>query len=185
MNNILKTADSTDLCLVEERLSEALPPTVEKNQALYETHLALARERFAHQMSLLAEREPRATEKFPASKRSAMQAVGAAHDYHAVMRLAGLVYVYINMTIAYDANSTFEGHTGGLAAIASVSNGALLLNYPYEQIRNWEARVMFETLANLVVVAEFWGMRGEYIGTFVGPELAIGWGLAAGQGKFR
>lgn len=187
MNNLQKTNHTSNLHFFEEdqRLSKASVPTIEKDQALYETHLALARERFDRQQTLLAEREQRIAERFPSFNGATAQAAGGKHEYYAVMGLGGIFYVFINLTIHYGTNSTFEGHTGGFANLLGAAPGALLLNYAYDDIRNWEATVSLYAINPVSVGADFWGMRGEYIGLFVGGKLAIGGGVAAGRGKFK
>lgn len=95
----------------------------------------------------------------------------------------GLFFMTIDTTINSGGKSyDFHGLGGGLGFGASVSWGAAWLNYPLETLDGWDFRFEANLGAGAVNVW-WWGMHGEYIGTFVGAGISIAAGVFGGQGS--
>lgn len=122
------------------------------------------------------------SEPVPDSVQSAIDA--EATEYKPVQTaFGGLFFMTIDTTIDYGGKSyDFHGLGGGLGFGAAVSWGAAWLNFPLETLDGWDFR--FE--ANLgfsAVNVQWWGMGGEYIGSFVGAGISIAAGIFGGQGS--
>ncbi|MEV5506561.1 hypothetical protein [Streptomyces orinoci] len=70
---------------------------------------------------------------------------------------------------------------GGLIAGGGDSWGSVWLNYPPEVLLGWKLR--FEAnMATAAVNINWWGMSGEYVGSYAGGGLSSGLGAAGGKG---
>ncbi|WP_214323671.1 VapA/VapB family virulence-associated protein [Nonomuraea sediminis] len=83
-----------------------------------------------------------------------------------------------------DTDYIFSGVAGGIALGGQATWGTAWFNYPIEKIIGWDARFQV-TYWTATTVINFWGMRGEIIGSIVAGGLGIGGGLAGGQGTFK
>lgn len=112
-----------------------------------------------------------------------IQAPQAQYKYDIQINVGGLLYVVVDVPFN-GQNIHFFGQGGGLAIGAATTWGTAWLNYPIEQIRNWDARFQMNYWA-VATNINWWGMNGAFIGSAAGGGLGLGAGILGGQGTFK
>jgi hypothetical protein len=165
----------------------ALPPQDHRDQALMQADSALAQATLRQQTA----RARKIVEERPELLIPSVQEAIAAeqkYEYPAELRIFGLLFTILEVRfyISGEQPGIFKASAGGLTNFIGIVRGASFLNYPYDEIRGWEARfeAQFLTVPPISNI-NWWGLHGEYIGSFVGTGVSIGSGIVGGQGKFQ
>lgn len=153
------------------------------NEDLLQTHSDLARSYFDAQKAHLRSLADASDEPVSDSVKGSIDSIEATEYKPVETAFGGLFFMTIATAIESGGKTyNFHGLGGGLGFGAAVTWGAAWLNYPLTKLDGWSIR--FE--ANLSVAAvnvQWWGMKGEYIGSFVGGGISLATGIFGGQGR--
>jgi hypothetical protein len=165
------------------QLTEKEDPMYELDEATLPLHSDLARLYFDAQKAHLRALAAAASEPVPGVVQNSIDSTQATEYKPVTTAFGGLFFMTIDTTIKSGGKSyDFSGLGGGLGFGASVSWGAAWLNYPLDVLDGWDFR--FEANLGVTVVnVQWWGMQGEYIGSFVGAGVSIAAGIFGGKGS--
>jgi hypothetical protein len=152
------------------------------DETLLAVHADLARLQFETQKAQLRAQVATATETVPEVVQKSIDSLEATEYKPVETELWGFLYMKVLTGIHY-GNDLYgiEGRGGGLAAGYAHSWGAAWLNYPLETLDGWDFR--FQANVGFTTTnVNWWGMHGEYIGSFVGAGVEIGLGVFGGSG---
>jgi hypothetical protein len=144
-----------------------------------EVHLNLARARFEHHTFEFR----RALEANPDVARSLRLPAGPVHEYDGKIAVGGLLYGVVSVGLRDGESGSFSGTSAGLPAGQSAARGSGFLHYSLEELRGWNVRFELRLESHAASI-DWWGTRGEYVGSFVGGGLTRAVGISGGTGRW-
>ncbi|MFF1602843.1 hypothetical protein ACFVYV_36125 [Streptomyces mirabilis] len=153
-----------------------------REQELVDGHSVMAKEALrsltARTLEIAQKADP---ENVPEQVRESLAAKEQS-EYPVWIGMGGFFTVVLDAFFT-DLPYAFHGISGGIALGGGFTWGTAWFNYPIDRIIGWDARFQASFMPGVATI-NYWGMRGEVIGSMIAGGLTDGVGVVAGQGTF-